>query len=84
MEAVVRILLNPSRVWLTPLAMAIGAIFGIAGTWLLYSEQSVDLVFFLFLISNLAWVCASIRSRQFWLFSMNACYLTISILAVIR
>jgi hypothetical protein len=83
-EAVARALRQPSIIWLTPLLMAIGAIFGIAGTWLLYSDRSVDLVFFLFLISNLAWICASIRSRQFWLFLMNACYLTISILAIIR
>jgi len=84
MQAVARVLLMPSAVWMTPLLMAMGALFGIAGTWLLYINASVDFVFALYLISNVAWISASIRSRQFWLFVMNACYLGISLLGVFK
>lgn len=72
-------------VWVTPLLMAIGALFGMAGTWLLYIDRSaVDQVFALYLISNCAWTTAAIRSRQFWLLVMNANYLVISLLGVLN
>lgn len=83
MQMIARLVTLPTAVWLTPLLMMIGALFGIAGTWLLYFDHSaVDQVFILYLISNVAWTSAAIRSRQLWLLLMNSNYLTVSLLGV--
>jgi hypothetical protein len=83
MQAVARVLLLPSTVWLTPLLCAFGAVFGVAGTLTLkLNHDAVDLVFSFYLISNIAWTTAAIRSKQLWLLLMNLSYLAISLFAV--
>jgi hypothetical protein len=71
--------------WLVPTLSAIGAILGIAGTGVLaLAPEEVSTVFVLYLISNLAWITVAIRTRQPWLLLMNAVYMSLGIVGLLR
>lgn len=64
---------------------AIGALMGIGGTALLaVLPDQVFAVFVLYVISNIAWITAALRTRQPWLLLMNAVYLAIGVSALLR
>ena len=74
----------PKR-WLVSALSAIGALLGIAGTAVLVlTPEKVSAVFSLYLISNVAWILAALRSRQPWLLLMNAVYMSLGIIGLLR